>query len=150
MYNTDLLQEGKKRRNGCLPQVSMLEVLAELSCSILYTHPSCPRNICFGKLSKFSFQASLEKKKILLPELRKTFWTHSIHHVCGCVCVCLRGRRGGRRGKHFQLADGFSSGWKRHLKSMEPGWVTAAEDLGQAAAMLCRAVVWRNLNRRKS
>lgn len=79
--------------------------------------------------------------------MRKTFWTHSIHHVCGCVCVCLCGRRGGRRGKYFQLADGFSSGWKRHLKSMEPGWVTTAEDLGQAAAMLRRAVVWRNLNR---
>lgn len=61
--------------------------------------------------------------------------------------MCLCGRRGGRRGKCFQLADGFSSGWKRHLKSMEPGWVTAAEDLGQAAAVLCRAVVWRNLNR---
>lgn len=32
------------------------------------------------------------------------------------------------------------------LKSMEPGWVTTAKDLVQAAVTLCRAEVWRNLN----
>lgn len=30
----------------------------------------------------------------MLPELRKTFWTHSIYHACGCACVCLCGGRG--------------------------------------------------------
>jgi len=29
---------------------------------------------------------------------------------------------------------------------MDPGWVTAAEDLAQAAVMLYRTAVWRNLN----
>lgn len=56
--------------------------------------------------------------------------------------MCLHCRQGRRRGKYFQLADRFSSGWKRHLKSMEPGWVTTAD----AAVMVCRTVVWRNLN----
>lgn len=28
------------------------------------------------------------------------------------------------------------------MKSMEPGWVTTAD----AAVMVCRTVVWRNLN----
>lgn len=87
MYNTDLLQEGKKRRNGCLPQVSMLEVLAELSCSILYTHPSCPRNICFGKLSKFSFQASLEKKNIATRVEKNIL--DSFHSPCMWMCLCV-------------------------------------------------------------
>lgn len=68
-------------------------------------------------------------------------------YVDVCVYVCGAGGEG-RRWKSFQLVDGFSSGWKRRLKSRswEPGWVTTAEDLAQAAVMSCRAAVWRNLN----
>lgn len=123
----------------------MLKVLAERSSSYCLYSSLLPQEHLHWKTFKVFLPSQFGKKKIMLPELRKTFWTHSIYHVCGCVRVCLHGRRGRRRGKYFQLADRFSSGWKRHLKSMEPGWVTTAGDLAQAAVM-CRAVVWGKLN----
>lgn len=135
---------GMERRGGKDVLIRTWKFSQSRALAIIYFRPYCPRNICIGKLSKFFFQVSLEKK--MLPELRKTFWTHSIYHVYGCLCVCLHGRWGRKRGKYFQVADSFSSGWKRCLKSMEPGWVTTAEDLAQAAAMLYKAVVWKNLN----
>ena len=147
VYSKHQLQEGKKRRrNGCLTQDSTFKVLAEPSSSYCLHSALLPQEHLHWKAFKVFLPSQFGEKKKMLPELRKTFWTHSIYHVYGCVCVCLCGRQGRRRGKYFQLADRFSSGQKRHLKSMEPGQVTTAEDLAQAAVMLCRAVVWRNLN----
>lgn len=122
----------------------MLEVLAELNFS--YLHSSLlPQEHLLWKAFKVFLSNWFGKKKCYQSWEQRFGLIPFTMYVDVSVYVC--GRWGGRRGKCFQLADGFSSGWKKHLKSMEPGWVTTAEDLGQAAAMLCRAVVWRNPNR---
>lgn len=50
--NTDLLQEGKKRKNGHLPQVSMLEVLAELNSIYSLHSPLLPQEHLLWKAFK--------------------------------------------------------------------------------------------------
>lgn len=131
----------------------MLEVLAELSSSILYTHPSCPRNICFGKLSKFSFQASLEKKKYYYQSWEKHFGLIPFTtYVDVSVCVCVVGGEGGE-GSTFNLPMGFPVGGKGIWNPWSQVGLQLLRIWGrqlQCCAGLWFGETWTELNRRKS
>lgn len=71
------------------------KLLQNQALAVVYIQPSCPRNTCIGKRSKFSLQVSLKKKNAT--RVGKNF-LDSFHLPCMWMCMCMFVGRVGKGG----------------------------------------------------